>query len=198
MPADDDADVGCRRFVTDDSVAYYMARVRGGIRLIIGGNGVAGKGPAGIAATKSALRRPFHAWTGAPRHGDPHGGTKASIHLGPAPLAAIPHRTSAMRNADRAVAVSRIPVYETTSRDHHPAEMTKVRIGRDDGRLCRPRRQRGNRPVSLRRDSRRARLSDFAISCRVRESPALTNMRLAREPCPFRPRRVARGEGRGA
>ncbi len=182
-------------FVTDDSIAYYLARVRGGTGLIT----------VEMASPEKAGRHRRHEVgiyddrfiPGLTRLvGEIHrGGAKASIQLGhggghtridicgetPIAPSAIPH-----------------PVYETTFETIIPEEMTKARIAANHRRLCGGRRARAAGRLRLRRGPRRARLSDLAIPCAVRKSSQRRLWRLTRKPRPLRTRSLARREGRGA
>ena len=123
------------------------------------------------------------------------GGAKASIQLGhggghtridicgeqPVAPSAIPH-----------------PVYETTLETIVPEAMTQGAHRADDGELRRGGAARAAGRLRLRRNPRRARLPDLAIPRAVREPPHRRIRRLAGEPRALRPRRAARGEGRGA
>ena len=76
--------------------------------------------------------------------------------------------------------------------------MTKERIAQTTANyVAAAKRARAGR-LRLRRNPRRARLPDLAIPRAVREPPHRRIRRLAGEPRPLRPRRAARGEGRGA
>ena len=182
-------------FVTDDSVAYYMARVRGGTGLIT----------VEMASPEKAGRHRRHEigiyddrfLPGLTRLVEEihRGGAKASIQLGhggghtrrdicgetPIAPSAIPH-----------------PVYETTFETIVPEEMSKARIittiaahavggaARAEGRL------------RLRRDPRRARLPDLAVPRAVREPAHRRVRRQPGEPRPLRARGAARRQGGGA
>ena len=172
-------------FVTDDSVAYYMARVRGGTGLIT----------VEMASPEKAGRHRRHEvgiyddrfLPGLTRlvaeiHG---GGAKASIQLGhggghtridicgetPIAPSAIPH-----------------PVYETTFETIIPQEMTKERIAATTAAYVAAAAARATGRFRLRRNPRRARLPDLAIPCAVRKPPQRRIRRLARKPRPLRAR----------
>ena len=182
-------------FVTDDSIAYYMARVRGGTGLIT--VEMASPEKAGRHRRREVGIYDNRFVPGLTRLVDEihRGGAKASIQLGhggghtridicgetPIAPSAIPH-----------------PVYETTFETIVPEAMTKARIAQDDRRLCRCRAACQGRRLRLRRNSRRARLSDLAISRAVREPPHRRVRRQPSQPRPLRPVRAARGEGEGA
>ena len=64
-------------------INYYMARVRGGVGLGYGGNGLAGARRTASAARAWHLRRSVPAWPHPPRFEEIHrGGGKCSIQLG--------------------------------------------------------------------------------------------------------------------
>ena len=167
--------------VTDDSVAYYMARLRGGTGLIT----------VEMASPEKAGRHRRHEigiyddrfLPGLTRlvaeiHG---GGAKASIQLGhggghtridicgetPIAPSAIPH-----------------PVYETTFETIIPQEMTKERIAATTAAYVAAAQRAQTGRLRLRRDRRRARLSDFAISRAIREPPHRRIRRLSLKTAP--------------
>ena len=180
-------------FVTDDTVAYYMARVRGGVGLIT----------VEMASPEKGGRHRRHEigiyddrfLPGLTRLVDEihRGGAKASIQLGhggghtrvdicgetPIAPSAIPH-----------------PVYETTFETIVPEEMTKARIAQTTAAYVARRAARAEGRLRLRRNPRRARLSDLAIPCAVREPAHRRIRRQPGKPRALRPRRAARGEGR--
>ena len=182
-------------FVTDDSVAYYMARVRGGIGLIT----------VEMASPEKAGRHRRHEvgiyddrfLPGLTRLVDEihRGGAKASIQLG--------HGGGHTRSdicGETPIAPSAIPhpVYETTFETIVPEEMSKARIERDHRRACRRGGARAAGRLRLRRDPRRARLPDLAIPRAVREPAHRRVRRQPGEPRALRARGAARGEGGGA
>ena len=181
--------------VTDQTVAYYMARVRGGIGLIT--VEMASPEKAGRHRRRELGIYKDEFIPGLTRLvGEIHrGGSKASIQLGhggghtridicgeqPVAPSAIPH-----------------PVYETTLETIVPEAMTKERIALTTANYVAAAQARAAGRLRLRRNPRRARLPDLAIPRAVREPPHRRIRRLAGEPRPLRPRRAARGEGRGA
>ena len=182
-------------FVTDDTVAYYMARVRGGVGLIT----------VEMASPEKCGRHRRHEVgiyddrfiPGLTRLVDEihRGGAKASIQLGhggghtridicgetPIAPSAIPH-----------------PVYETTFETIVPEAMTKARIAQTIAAHAAAARRAQAGRLRLRRDPRRARLSDLAIPCAVREPAQRRIWRQPGEPRPLRAGSSARGEGGGA
>ena len=182
-------------FVTDDSIAYYMARVRGGTGLIT----------VEMASPEKCGRHRRHEigiyddrfLPGLTRLvGEIHrGGAKASIQLG--------HgggHTRADICGETPIAPSAIPhpVYETTFETIVPEAMTKARIAETiAAHVAAGTAGQGGR-LRLRRNPRRARLSDLAISCAVRKSPHRRVWRLSRKPRPLRPGDFARREGGAA
>ena len=181
--------------VTDQTIAYYMARVRGGIGLItveMASPEKAGRHrrrELGIykdefipGLTRLVERNPSRRAKASIQLG--HGGGHTRIDIcGEQPVApsAIPH-----------------PVYETTLETIIPEAMTRERIALTTANyVAAAKRARAGR-LRLRRNPRRARLPDLAIPRAVREPPHRRVRRLAGEPRPLRPRRAARGEGRGA
>ena len=165
-------------FVTEDCIAYYLARVQGGTGLIT--VEMASPEKAGRHRRREIGIYDDRFIPGLKRLVDAihRGGAKASIQLGHAgghtridicgetPIApsAIPH-----------------PVYETTFETIVPQEMTKARIEETIG----PRRGRASRAhgrLRLRRDPCRPRLSDLAIPRAVRKPPQRRIWRRAGEP----------------
>ena len=176
-------------------VAYYMARVRGGTGLIT----------VEMASPEKCGRHRRHEigiyddrfLPGLTRLVDEihRGGAKASIQLGhggghtridicgetPIAPSAIPH-----------------PVYETTFETIVPEAMTKARIAETIAAHVAAALARQGSRFRLRRNPRRARLSDLAISRAVRKPPHRRVWRLSRKSRPLRPGNSARREGRVA
>ena len=181
--------------VTDQTIAYYMARVRGGVGLIT----VEMASPEKAGRHRRRELGIYHDGfiPGLTRLvGEIHrGGSKASIQLGhggghtridicgeqPVAPSAIPH-----------------PVYETTLETIVPEAMSKERIALTTANYVAAAAARARGGLRLRRNPRRARLPDLAIPRAVREPPHRRIRRLAGKPRPLRPRRAARGESRGA
>ena len=180
--------------VTDDTIAYYMARVRGGVGLIT--VEMASPERAGRHRRRELGIYDDRFLPGLTRlvdaiHG---GGAKASIQLGhggghtrrdicgetPVAPSAIPH-----------------PVYEVTNETIVPEAMTRERIAETVAAFARAGGARQGGGLRLRRDPRRARLPDLAIRHAVREPAHRRVRRLARKPRALRPRGAARGEGGG-
>ena len=182
-------------FVTDDSVAYYMARVRGGTGLIT----------VEMASPEKCGRHRRHEVgiyddrfiPGLTRLvGEIHrGGAKASIQLGHG--GGHTRDRHLRRDADRAVGHS-----ASGLRDHvrdHRAGGDDQGAHRSDHR--RPRRRgaaRATGRLRLRRSPRRARLSDLAIPRAVREPAQRRIWRQPGKSRPLRSRSFARGESGGA
>ena len=181
--------------VTDQTVAYYMARVRGGVGLIT--VEMASPEKAGRHRRRelgiydddflpglTRLVREIH-----------RGGAKASIQLG--------HGGGHTRvdicgeTADRAVGDSASGLRDD-ARDHHPRGDDPGAHRADHGDLRRGGEARAMGRLRLRGDPRRARLPDLAVPRAVREPPHRRIRRQPGEPRALRPRRAARGEGRGA
>ncbi len=180
--------------VTDDTIAYYMARVRGGVGMIT--VEMASPERAGRHRRRELGIYDDRFLPGLTRlvdaiHG---GGAKASIQLGhggghtrrdicgetPVAPSAIPH-----------------PVYEVTNETIVPEAMTRERIAEAVAAFARAGARAQGGGLRLRRDPRRARLPDLAIRHAVREPAHRRIRRLARKPRALRPRGAARGEGRG-
>src|SRR5713226_6512441 len=181
-------------FVTDETIAYYVARAAGGVGLVT----------VEMAAPEKAGRH-RHRELGI--HDDRflpglasltehihRAGAKASIQLG--------HGGGHTRRdicGEEPIAPSAIPhpVFEVTFETIVPQAMTTARIAHDAGV-----RRRGaagaTRRLRLRRDSRGARLSHLAVPQSVREPAQRRVWRLACEPRALRPRHIAGGQGRGA
>ena len=180
--------------VTDDTIAYYMARVRGGVGLIT--VEMASPERAGRHRRRELGIYDDRFLPGLTRlvdaiHG---GGAKASIQLG--------HAGGHTRRdicGETPVAPSAIPhpVYEVTNETIVPEEMTRERIAETVAAFARAGARAQGGGLRLRRDPRRARLSDLAIRHAVREPAHRRLRRLAREPRALRARGAARGEGRG-
>ena len=180
-------------YVTEDTIAYYRARARGGVGLIT--VEMASPEKAGRHRRREVGIYDDRFLPGLTRLVDEihRAGSKASIQLGhggghtrrdicgetPIAPSAIPH-----------------PVYETTLETIIPEEMTTARIemaiAARGGRG-----PRSQRRLRLRRDPRRPRLSHFAISRTVREPSVRSLWWQPREPRPLRARGIARGQGSG-
>ena len=176
-------------FVTPQTIAYYVARARGGVGLDHGRDGVArarGRhrrrelgiyddrflpGLTRLVAAIHAAARKASIQLG---HGGGH--TRADI-CGETPVApsAIPH-----------------PVQEVTIETIVPQAMTRERIDETTAAFARPRRARAGGRLRLRRDPRRARLPDLAVPHPVREPARRRVRRQPGEPRALRPRRAAR------
>ena len=153
-------------YVTDDTMAYYLARARGGVGLIIVEMAAPEKVGrhrrreigidddrflSGLTRLVDAIHRAGSKASIQIGHGGGH--TRADI-CGETPIApsAIPH-----------------PVYETTFETIVPEEMTKARIEQTIFGPCRGRGARAEGRLRLCRDSRRSRLPHLAIPCAFRK-----------------------------
>ena len=179
------------------AVAYYMARVRGGVGLI-------------TVEMASPERAGRHRRRELGIYDDRFlPGLQRLVAANPSPAAPRRRSSSAMAAATRGVdicgetpvAPSAIPhpVFETTNETIVPEAMTQGAHRANASRLSPPRPRAGaRRGLRLRRNPRRARLSDLAVPHAVREPPHRRIWRLAGEPRALRPRGAARGEGGGA
>ena len=153
-------------YVTDDSVAYYLARARGGVGLIT--IEMASPEKAGRHRRREVGIYDDRFVPGLTRLVDElhRAGSKVSIQLGhggghtridicgetPIAPSAIPH-----------------PVYETTFETIVPEEMTQARIDATIAAHAAAARARAQGRLRLRRNPRRSRLPDLAVSRPVRE-----------------------------
>ena len=181
-------------FITDASVAYYMARVRGGTGLITVEMASLEKAGRHRRPRGRHLRRPAPARPHPPGRRDPRGGAKASIQLGHGGG----HTRTRTSAGETPIAPSAIPhpVYETTLETIIPAEMTKPRIDAAVAVHVSAALRAQKAGVRLCRDPRRAYYPDLAIPCTVREPAHRPIWRQSGQPCTLRARRAARGQGR--
>ena len=155
-------------FVTEDSIAYYMARVRGGTGLIT--VEMASPEKAGRHRRREVGIYDDRFVPGLTRLGR-RNPSRRRQGLDPARTwrRAYPDR-HLRRDADRALGNSASGLRNDV-RDHYSRGDDQGAHRTNDRRLCRISASRQGGWLRLRRNSRRARLSDFAISRAVREPP---------------------------
>ena len=181
--------------VTDQTIAYYMARVRGGVGLITVEMASPEKAGRHRRRELGIYRRRLPARPHAPGRRNP---SRRRQGLDPARPRRRPHpRRHLRRDADRALGHPASGLRDDV-RDHRAGGDEQAAHRADHGGLHGGGGARAAGRLRLRRDPRRARLPDLAVPRAVREPPHRRIRRLAGKPRPLRARRAARGEGRGA